>query len=132
MLGDIESASSYDEFLDLLGDVRIARGLSCEHLDHLIGLTKGHTNKILSPRREKGLSPAVLDGFLTSLAIRLTVVEDPEALARMQGRWEHRDETNVRKRGWRVSRRLLNRARPVVLQELIDAATAARDGQSAA
>lgn len=116
----LQAAGGHDELIDLLSDVRAARGLSCQHLDELIGLTPGHVNKILSPRREKGLSPTIFDALLPALGIRLAAVDDAEAIAQMQGRWEPRDETNVRHRGWRVSARTLARARPVILQEIIE------------
>lgn len=128
----IEAADCFDGIIDLLGDVREARGLSCQRVDEIIGVTGGLTNKILGPRREKGLSPMMLDGFLTTFAIKLVAVDDPEAIARMAGRWELRDETSVRQ-SLRISRRLLRRARPVILQEVILqlAAEAWGDGKAA-
>ncbi|MGV7215898.1 hypothetical protein [Bradyrhizobium sp. UFLA05-112] len=123
---DLQPAGSYDEFVDLFGDVRVARGLSCERVDDICGLTRGHTNKVLGPRREKRLSPMLIDTYLPAFGIRLAVVDDPEAIARMQGRWEARDEANVRYEfGDRISRRLLDRARPHILQEIIAQLSAA-------
>src|SRR6478672_2596407 len=79
----------------------------------------------MGPARVKRLSVTMLDAFLPALGIRLAIVDDPAAIASMERRWEQRCESNVRS-GCRISRRLLDRARPVILQELIDAAALAR------
>ena len=74
----------------------------------------------------KPLTPMLIDTLLAVLGIRLAIVDDPEAIASMEGRWEQRNESNVR-RNQRVSQRILNRARPVILQEVVDALAGARD-----
>jgi hypothetical protein len=117
MLADIEPAGSYDEIVDLLDRVRIARGLSFERLDELSGLASDHAQKALGPARAKSLSPMLIDALLPTLGVRLVAIDDPEAIAAIERRWEHRDETNVRVHKRRVSRRLLDRARPVILEE---------------
>jgi hypothetical protein len=117
-LNDLEPAGCYDELVDLLDDVRVVRGLSFEALTELSGLAIDHAQKIMGPARVKVLSPMALDVLLPTLGVRIALVPDPEAIAAMQGKWECRDESNVRKGNWRVSRRILDRARPVILQEI--------------
>jgi hypothetical protein len=122
-ISNLEPATSFDEMIDLIGATRVARGLSYATLDELVGLTRGHSEKILGPARVRGLSPVIFDALLPALGIRFAVISDPEAIARMQKRWEPRDESNVRN-SQRISRRLLDRARPFVLQELAGAIAA--------
>lgn len=124
---ELEPAGCYDELVDLLDDVRCARGLSFEQLDELSGLASDHAQKCLGPARAKMLTPLLIDTLLPVLGVRLAVVDDPAAIASVEQRWSRRDEASVRRNDWRVSRRLLDRARPVILQELIEAAAIARD-----
>src|SRR5438128_2398862 len=121
-LNDLEPAGCYDELVDMLDDVRVARGLSFERLDELSGLSEDHAQKILGPARVKPLSRMALDVLLPTLGVRLAIVDDPQAITSIGPR---RDESNVRKNTWRVSRRILDRARPVILQELIENLTTA-------
>jgi hypothetical protein len=123
LLNNLEPATSFDELIDALGEMRVKRKLSYANLDELVGLTRGHSEKILGPARVRGLSPVIFDALLPALGIRLAVIEDPEAIAAMARRWEPRDESNVRN-SQRISRRLLDRARPFVLQELAGAIAA--------
>jgi hypothetical protein len=124
-VANLEPAGCYDELVDLLDDTRVARGLSFEHLEELGGLASNHAQKALGPARAKPLTPMLIDTLLSVLGIRLAIVDDPEAIASMEGRWEQRNESNVR-RNQRVSQRILNRARPVILQEVVDALAGAR------
>jgi hypothetical protein len=124
-LNDLEPAGCYDELVDLLDSVRIARGLSFQRLDELSGLASDHAQKALGPARVKTLSAMMLDALLPTLGVRLVAVDDQEAIAAIEHRWERRDEQSVRLHTRRVSRRLLDRARPVILQELIENLTTA-------
>lgn len=123
---ELEPAGGYDELVDLLDDVRAARGLSLEWFEQLTGLCGDHAQKILGPARVKLLTPWILDAMLPALGVKLALVDDPEAIAAMQHRYPPRVDRNVRKHQWRCSRRVLDRARPVILQELIEAAAQAR------
>lgn len=125
MSTELEPAGCYDELVDALDDVRIARGLSFEALEGLAGLASDHAQKCLGPARAKKLTPMVLDALLPALGVRLALIDDPQAIAAIERRWEQRAETNVRRNDWRVSRRLLDRARPFLLQEIIQDLTTA-------
>jgi hypothetical protein len=120
----LEPARTWDEFLDRLGSWREQRGLSFEALDNLAGVAKSYSGQIPSPARRKPLTPMMMELLLQILGIQLLVVEDPAAVANIVHRWGPRTETHVRTSG-QVSQKLLNRARPFILQELITAAAAA-------
>jgi hypothetical protein len=121
----VEPARTWDEFLDRLGSWREQRGLSFEALDNLAGVARSYSGHILNPSRRKPLPPMMMDLLLQILGVQLLVVEDPAAVAKIEHRWEARSETHVHING-RVSQKLLDRARPLILQELIAAAAAAR------
>lgn len=53
--------------------------LSRLELDHIAGLTAGHTDKIISPRAKKRFGITSLGAILQTLGLILLVVEDPVA-----------------------------------------------------
>ena len=87
-------------------------------IDELGGLSCGHCDKILGPSRSKGLSAMTLDVMLGVLALKLVVVEDPDAAARMVDRWGIRSKAHVRANAHRVSKKVLESAKPVIFREL--------------
>ena len=92
--------------------------LSNATIDELGGLCAGHADKVLGPSRTKGLSVMTLEVLLGVLALKLVVVEDPEAAARMVDRWGIRSKPHVRDKCSRMSKKVLESARPVILKEL--------------
>jgi hypothetical protein len=113
----IGEARSHDELIQVMAERKSALGLSNEFLDNTIPLSDGHTDKVLGPSRERGLSQFTLDGMLAALALKLVLVEDPEQAARMRPRWEGRDQRQVRPPA-RIGKSLIARARPHVVREL--------------
>lgn len=100
-----------------LAQMRAHRGLSNEFCDERGGLTKGHTDKVLGPSHTKQLSEMTLDTFMEMFAVMFIMVPNPEAESRMKAKWEGRDESNVRTPLHRISKILLERAKPHVLKE---------------
>lgn len=88
--------TDYDSLIAAIRAAKAKRGLSDTFTDELAGLTRGHTQKLLGPQRSKNLSPMTLSTLLSTLAVKLVLVEDPEIAAQMEGRWEQRDERRVR------------------------------------
>jgi hypothetical protein len=105
---------------DQIEAMRIAkewRNLSFKTLDELGGFTQGHMERVIGPRREKGMSPFVFQMLCSLLAVKFVMVPDDEQAARMAAKWERRDLSNVRLETGRVSKHILERARPNLLQE---------------
>jgi hypothetical protein len=92
-------------------------GLSNEALEELCGMTRGHADKILGPSRVKTLSKYTLDVLLSALAVQLIPTPDPDREARLCGRYERRNETQVRRLG-RVSDAVMQRVRPHLFRAL--------------
>jgi hypothetical protein len=104
-------------------------GLSNAFCDDIGGLTAGHTDKILGPTRVKNLGPMTLDLFCEMFAVQFIMVTNIEAAKRMEPRWEGRESTHVRIEPVRVSKAIIERAKPHVLREHLKKANAARNAQ---
>jgi hypothetical protein len=100
---------SYGDLVLALKARQHALGLSDATLDHVAGLTPGHTNKCLGPSRERGLGASTLEAYLIALAIDLVMVENPEKLAAMRQHYEQRSESRVRA-NHRIGDQVLSRA----------------------
>lgn len=104
---------------DLIEAFRAAKdrlGLSNAWCDDIGGFTRGQTDKVLGPTRAKGLSPMLLQTYCALFAVRLEMVVDVEQAKVMEARWEGRDTSNVRMDSGRISKKLVERAKPAVLK----------------
>lgn len=94
-------------------------GLTNEFIDDVGGLTKGHADKILGPSEEKRLGYDTF-ALLTALtAVEFRVHIDMDAIKRMEAIWEKRERPlypNAKVK--RISKKLIERAKPHVLQDL--------------
>jgi hypothetical protein len=108
-------ATSHNELIEALRARKEALGLSNAWIEHVIQLSDGHCDKILGPARERGLSQLTIDGLLAALAIKLIVVEDEAAAARMRPMWDGRDQRQVRAPA-RIAASLIKRATPGVMR----------------
>jgi hypothetical protein len=114
---DPQPIRSYNELVDYMRLRREQIGISNETLEQIIGLTKGHADKLLGPSRVKNLTRYTLDCFLAALAIKLIPAPDHEREAEMSGRYEQRNQCQVRKLG-RVSQDTFERVKPHVFAAL--------------
>jgi hypothetical protein len=103
----LATVRSQDELIEALRAARDYRNLSYKFLDEIGGFAMGHMERVLGPRREKGMSHIVFQTLLSMLAVKLELVPDPEQAARMQERWEGRDVRNVRVDSGRISKLLI-------------------------
>ncbi len=102
-------------------------GLTNEFIDDVGGLTKGHADKILGPSEEKriGYDTFALLTALTAVEFRVHV--DMDAVKRMEAVWEKRERPlypNARIK--RISKKLVERAKPLVLKDFAQLGVAAR------
>jgi hypothetical protein len=81
---------SMPELVDAIRARRDELNISHETIDNIAGLQSGYTSKLLGPIQLKGFSHMSLGAVLGALGIGLTVVEDKEARAKVEGRWEQR------------------------------------------
>jgi hypothetical protein len=71
--------------------------VSNETLDATTGLAHGYCGKLLGLHLRKPLGRVSLGVLLTPLGVKLVVVEDPEALARVRGRLTRRKHNGKRR-----------------------------------
>jgi hypothetical protein len=121
----IAEATSHNELIEAMRTRKEALGLSNAWIEHAIELSDGHCDKILGPSRERGLSQLTIDGLLAVLAIKLIVVEDDIAAARMRPLWDGRDQRQVRQPS-RIAKSAIARALPYAVRALGRAGGVAR------
>lgn len=103
-------------------------GLTNEFIDDVGGLTKGHADKLLGPSEAKNWGPTTFDLFCEMFAIEFRVHVDIEAAKRMQAVWEGRERPLFpHAKVTRISKKLIERAKPHVLQDLSKLGNAARN-----
>lgn len=76
--------------VEALRTAQVERELSYELLDAVSGLQNGYTAKILGPLQSKRLGPVSTFPLLGALGKALAIVDDPEQIAAVQGRWVKR------------------------------------------
>lgn len=81
---------SMPELVDAVRARRDELNISHETIDNIAGLQSGYTSKLLGPVQLRGFSHMSLGAVLGALGIALVVVEDKEAKAKVEGRWQKR------------------------------------------
>jgi hypothetical protein len=82
------TAGSYEELIGILRQRKLELDVSFTVLELIGGLASGHAAKILGPGpvHSKHLGPTSLALILGALGVRLALVEDPAAMARIRSR----------------------------------------------
>lgn len=93
-------------------------GLSNRHCDELAGFIEGHIDKLLGPTGAKKFGPYTFTAMNHIFAIKWIAVVDIDQAKVMEQYWEdrQRDASNVRAEPNRVSKKLIERAKPHVLK----------------
>jgi len=112
----IGTVRTQEDLIEALRAAKEMRNLSFKVLDELGGFTQGHMERVIGPRREKGMSPFVFQMLCSLLAVKLEMVPDEDQARRMAAKWEGRDTSNVRLEKGRISKTLLERAAPHVFK----------------
>ena len=77
------------EYRDLIAAARVRMAqldITFETLDTVSGVQAGYSAKLLGPEPSKGLGKMSFGAIMGALGIKLAVVEDAEALARVRDR----------------------------------------------
>jgi hypothetical protein len=113
----IATIRSQEDLIEALRAAKELRNLSFKTLDEMGDFTAGHMERVIGPRREKGMSAFVMQMLLSMLAVKLVLVLDSEQEEKVRGQWEGRNTSNVRIEKGRVSKSLVERAKPHVFKE---------------
>ena len=123
----IATIRSYDDLVEALRTIKAIHGLSNAWCDEIGGLTTGHTDKVLGPSGTKGLSRMTMDVFFQLFAVSLEMRIDIDQARKMEARWEQRESGRIHVDDNRVSKKVLQKAKPLVMQAHMKAANAARN-----
>lgn len=116
----------HDDLIEAFRVMKDLLGLSNTFCDDTIGITAGHTDKVLGPTRAKGLSSFMFDNFSELFAVEFEMRINLDAAKRMQARWEGRENGRIHVDSSRVSKRMMERAKPQVIKHLSRVANEAR------
>jgi hypothetical protein len=113
-------ARNGDEMIAIWRAHKSRIGLSDRDFDDLSNVASGHTGKVLGPTKSKNFGPKMFAALNWTLAIKWVAVVDLEHAEFMAAQWadRQRDASNVRMEPNRVSKQLIERAKPYVLREL--------------
>jgi hypothetical protein len=96
-------------------------GLSNELCEHLGGLCKGHVDKTLrAGTREKRIGAGVFDIFCELFAVEFCMRPNPEAIRRMQARWEGKNKHQVRVHTHAMSSAQIECAKSIIFKQIAD------------
>lgn len=108
---------NHQDLIELFRIMKARYGLTNEFCDDIGGLTKGQTDKTLGPSQEKSLGRLTFDVFTTLFALEFHAKVDMNAVRLMEGRYEMRQRPAEHSHTERVSKKLLKKAKPLVLKE---------------
>lgn len=81
---------SMADLVEALRSTQVERELSYETIDSISGLQSGYCAKILGPKKSKRLGPVSTFPLLGALGKAIMIVDDPEQIALVSGRWKKR------------------------------------------
>ena len=125
MTATLATIRSYDDLIVALRARKDRLQLTDATMDALAGWQSGYTGKLFGPSQVKKLGGLSFELALTTLGVRLELVEDPEAVAMMERRWEQRERpANVATH--RISEALKERVKSAIFRDMSKKAAEAR------
>jgi len=124
----ISVVTNYESMVEAFRAAKDLRGLSNAHCDELANLAAGHTDAILGPTGRKNFGPLSFNAFCWAFAVKFVMVPDPEREKEMAEHWvdRQRQSSHVRTDTHRMSKILIERAKPLVFKEMAKLATIGR------
>ena len=107
-----------DDLVEILRARKAELGLSNSYVEHQLQMGDGNADKFIGPMPTKGMSLSVVLDMVELLGGRLVFEVCPETEARMRKRWEGRDEKRVHPPKRRLSKKLMELAKPLLFAEL--------------
>jgi hypothetical protein len=115
-----------DDLVEALRVRKAQLNLSNEFIEGQLLMTAGGADKVLGPSQIKNLTLPVAFDMIELFGCKLMMVPCPETEARMSKRWVQRNGAQVHRTA-RVSKVILERAKPLVMSEHLKAANAVRN-----
>jgi hypothetical protein len=89
---------TYAQLMAAVRERAVELNTTREQIDHVAGLTPGYAGKILSRTLIKRMHWKTFDLVLPALGMMLIAVEDPEATAKLRGRYCRRGTEQIGRR----------------------------------
>lgn len=120
--------NDYATMIDAFRAAKELRGLSNNHTDELANLATGHTDAILGPTGRKTFGRLSFDALAWAFCVKFVMIPDVEREAEMAEHWvdRQRQKSHVRTDTHRMSKVLIERAKPLVFKEMSKLATIGR------
>jgi hypothetical protein len=113
----IATISSYPELVEAFRTIKARLGLSNKWCDETCDFADGVTDKLLGPSQSKGIGPLSFSMFCQIFAVKFRMEIDLDAVRKMEGHWEQREEGKVAVPKTRISKELVSKAKPVVMKQ---------------
>ncbi|MGY8660944.1 hypothetical protein Q3C01_01080 [Bradyrhizobium sp. UFLA05-109] len=117
----IATVTSYPELVEAFRAIKDRLGLSNKFVDDACDYADGITDKLLGPSHTKTINALSFSMFCAVFAVRFEMKVDLEAVRKMEARWEGRETRKVAPPDSVLSKKLLDKARPIILRELAEA-----------
>lgn len=111
------TVADYGGLVDALRALKAHIGLSNALVDELCGWTAGHCDKLLGPSSVRAFSPKTFNDLVWVLCARVTVTLDLDRLNEMAQHYEQRCPAHTRERPNRISRKIIETAKPIIFLE---------------
>lgn len=108
----------HQDFVEVFRLMQDQLGLTNSFIDDVGGLVSGHTDKILGPSQTRNWGPTTFDLFCEIFAIEFRAHIDLDAAKRMADLWEKRRRPAALSHTNRISKKLLEKAKPLVAQAM--------------
>lgn len=123
----LATVQDYDGLVAALRNRAGELGLTFELIDLVAGFTARYASKVLGPSKTKNIGRMSFDALLGTLGLKVVLIEDPEALAKVQGRFQERHSSKAQGSGEaRLGKMTLNRVYVPVIREMSRRAAEAR------
>jgi hypothetical protein len=124
-MADERAISTYDDLVTAFRARKDELGLSNTLCDELLNRPSGYTDHYLG-RADKSIGPIAFILFCELFALEFVPRQNLAAASRMEPVWERRNNTQVRVRPLKVSKAVLDLARPFIRAEMARHASNAR------
>lgn len=114
----ILTATDYSGMVEAMRALKAHLELSNGTVDALCGWTNGHCDKLLGPTSVRAFSPKTFNDMLWVLAARITITLDLDRLQEMAEHYEKRCPAHTREKPNRISKKVIESAKPAILSGL--------------
>jgi hypothetical protein len=121
--------TNYAGMVDAMRALKAWIGLSNEHIEAMCKMAKGRVDKALGPSCSRTMNPDTFDDLAYVLCAEFTVTLNVDLLRELEQHWEQRNNSQLRERPGRISKRVVAYAKPIIFREHLKRANAARNAK---